>query len=247
MKRNRIMATLAFAVGVAGIFVAAPARAQFGGGTQIVFDPQMFARQFEQLQQETATVTDLAQQLQYMIRNTTGGGAGVWQSNQNLLTNLGNLINEQEGLSYTVQGLSQQFQQLYPGYNSASIAGVQSPQASVETTLNTLNGALASAQAQAEDFQAEQALLQNLELKNQTAVGRLQAIQVGNEIALAQVQQVQMLRQLMMATMNSQNVAAANQVNNQTQSKLEAQAFFSAPASPGTPDAFQTAPSPPQP
>jgi P-type conjugative transfer protein TrbJ len=244
MKRNRIMATLAFAVGVAGIFVAAPARAQFGGGTQIVFDPQMFARQFEQLQQETATVTDLAQQLQYMIRNTTGGGAGVWQSNQNLLTNLGNLINEQEGLSYTVQGLSQQFQQLYPGYNSASIAGVQSPQASVETTLNTLNGALASAQAQAEDFQAEQALLQNLELKNQTAVGRLQAIQVGNEIALAQVQ---MLRQLVMATMNSQNVAAANQVNNQTQSKLEAQAFFSAPASPGTPDAFQTAPSPPQP
>ncbi len=247
MKRNRIMATLAFAIGVAGIFIAAPARAQFGGGTQIVFDPQMFARQFEQLQEETATVTNLAQQLQYMIKNTTGGGAGVWQSNQKLLTNLGNLINEQEGLSYTVQGLSQQFQQLYPGYNTASTVGVQSPQASVETTLNTLNGALASAQAQAEDFQAEQALLQNLELRNQTAVGRLQAIQVGNEIALAQVQQIQMLRQLVMATMNSQNVAAANQVNNQTQSNLEAQAFFSAPASPGTPDAFQAAPSPPQP
>ena len=232
MKRNRIVATLAFAVGVAGILAAAPARAQFGGGTQIVFDPQMFARQFEQLQQETATVTNLAQQLQYMIKNTTGGGAGIWQSNQNLLTNLGNLINEQEGLSYTVQGLSQQFQQLYPGYNTASTAGVQSPQASVETTLNTLNGALASAQAQAQDFQAEQAVLQNLELKNQTAVGRLQAIQVGNEIALAQVQQVQMLRQLVMATMNSQNVAAANQVNNQVQSQLAAQAMFSAPPPP---------------
>ena len=245
MKRNRIMATLAFAVGVAGIFIAAPALAQFGGGTQIVFDPQMFARQFEQLQEETATVTNLAQQLQYMIKNTTGGGAGVWQSNQNLLTNLGNLINEQEGLSYTVQGLSQQFQQLYPGYNAASTAGVQSPQASVETTLNTLNGALASAQAQAEDFQAEQALLQNLELKNQTAVGRLQAIQVGNEIALAQVQQVQMLRQLLMATMNSQNVAAANQVNNQVQSQLAAQAMFSAPVSGGIPDLLHASPAPP--
>ena len=93
---------------------AMPAHAQFGGGTQIVFDPQMFARQFQQLQQETATVTNLAQQLQYAIKNTTGGGAGVWQSNQNLLTNLGNLINEQEGLSYTFQGLTQEFQQLYP-------------------------------------------------------------------------------------------------------------------------------------
>ena len=136
---------------------SAPARAQFGGGTQIVFDPQMFARQLQQLQQETATVTNLAQQLQYAIKNTTGGGAGVWQSNQNLLTNLGNLINEQEGLSYTFQGLTQEFQQLYPGFNAASTAGVQSPQATVDATLNTLNGALASAQAQAQNFQAEQA------------------------------------------------------------------------------------------
>jgi conjugal transfer/entry exclusion protein len=79
----------------------ARARAQFGG-SQIVFDPNMFARQLQQLQQETATVTNLAQQLQYAIKNTTGGGAGVWQSNLNLLTNLGDLINEQEGLSYSV-------------------------------------------------------------------------------------------------------------------------------------------------
>jgi len=245
--KTRIATILALALGFAGILIAPPARAQFGGGTQIVFDPQMFARQFEQLQQETATVANLAEQLQFMIKNTTGGGAGAWQSNQNLLANLGNLINEQEGLSYTVQGLSQQFQQLYPGYNTASTAGAQSPQASVETTLNTLNGALASAQAQAEDFQAEQSLLRNLELKNQTAVGRLQALQVGNEIALAQVQQIQMLRQLVMATMNSQNVAAANQVNNQVQSNLEAQAMFSAPPAPGTPDMYHDASPPPQP
>jgi len=223
-----------------------PAHALFGVGDE-VFDPTMYASQLQQLQQETATAANLAQQLQYMIKNTTGGGAGVWQSNQNLLTNLGNLINEQEGLSYATQGLTQQFQQLYPGYNTATTAGVQSPQATTETTLNTLNGALASAQAQAQDFQAEQASLQGLELRNQTAVGRLQAIQVGNEIALAQVQQVQMLRQLVMAMMNSQNVASANQVNSQVQSNLEAQAFFSAPASPGTPDAFSDAPTPPQP
>jgi len=224
----------------------APAHALFGIGDE-VFDPTMYASQLQQLQQETQTVAALGQQLQYMIKNTTGGGAGVWQSNQNLLTNLGNLINEQEGLSYTVQGLTQQFQQLYPGYNTATTAGVQSPQATTETTLNTLNGALAAAQAQAQDFQAEQASLQGLELRNQTAVGRLQAIQVGNEIALAQVQQVQMLRQLVMAMMNSQNVASANQVNSQVQSNLEAEAFFSAPASPGTPDAFSDAATPPQP
>jgi len=221
------------------------ARAQFGG-TQIVFDPNMFARQLAQLQEETATVTDLAQQLQYMVKNTTGGGAGVWQSNQNLLTNLGGLIAEQQGLSYTFQGLAQQFQQLYPGYNVTSTPGAQSPQASVDTTLNTLNGALQSAQMQAQNFQAEQATLQALETKNQTAVGRLQAIQVGNEIALAQVQQVQMLRQLVMAMMNSQNVAAANQLNSQTQSQLGALAIIGAPASPGFAALNQPSTAPPQ-
>ena len=226
----------------------APANAQFGG-TQLVFDPAMYARQFQQLQQATATVTTLAQQLQYMVKNTTGGGAGVWQSNQALLANLGNLINEQEGLSYTFQGLSQQFQQLYPGFNAATTAGVQSPQTTIDTTLNTLNGALASAQGQAQDFQAEQSALQVLELKNQGAIGELQATQVANEIALAQVQQVQMLRQLVMAQINSQNVAAANQLNNQAQSSLQAQALFSAPPPAGTPDFLQTSATspPPQP
>jgi P-type conjugative transfer protein TrbJ len=222
-------------------------RAQFGGSS-IVFDPQMFARQLLQLQQETAAVTNLAQQLQYMVKNTTGGGAGVWQSNQNLLANLGGLISEQQGLSYTFQGLAQQFQQLYPGYNVTSTPGAQSPQASVDTTLNTLNGALQSAQSQAQNFQGEQAALQTLEVKNQTAIGNLQAVQTGNEIALAQVQQIQMLRQLVMAMMNSQNTAAANQLNNQTQSQLAAQALLSAPSPPGLPDPLNAnTQAPPQP
>jgi P-type conjugative transfer protein TrbJ len=225
---------------------ARSAHAIFGIG-DVVFDPTMYASQLLQLQQETQTTTNLAEQLAYAIQNTTGGSAGVWQSNQNLLTSLGNLINQQEGVSYTVQGLTQQFQQSYPGFDTVSIAGVQSPQATVETTLNTLNGALASAQAQANNFTAEQASLQTLELKNQTAVGNLQAVQVSNEIALAQVQQVQLLRQLVMAQMNSQNVASASQVNSQSQGTLAAVAFFSAPASPNTPDSFHDAAAPPQP
>ena len=213
-----------------------------------VFDPTMYATQLVQLGEEVSTVSNLAQQLSYEIQNTTGGSAGIWKSNQTLLTNLGGLISEQEGLSYSVQGLAQQFQQLYPGYNVTAITGVQSPQASVTTTLNTLNGALQSAQSQAQNFTAEQTALQSLELKNQTAVGNLQAVQTGNEIALAQVQQIQMLRQLVMTMMNSENTVAGSQVNNQTQSQLATQAFFGAPAAPGVDDILHASPSaPPQP
>ncbi len=214
-----------------GLLLALPksAHAIFGAG-DVVFDPTIYASQLQQLEQETATVTNLAQQLQYAIKNTTGGGAGTFQSNQNLLANLGGLISEQQGLSYTFQGLAQQFQQLYPGYGATTTPGAQSPQASVDTTLNTLNGALQSAQSQARNFQGEQAALQGLEVKNQVAVGNLQAVQVSNEIALAQVQQIQLLRQLVMAQVNSQNTAAANQLNSQTQSQLGALAFFGSPA-----------------
>jgi P-type conjugative transfer protein TrbJ len=168
-----------------------------------------------------------------------------WKSNESLLDNLGGLISEQEGLSYTFEGLASQFQQLYPGYQVTTTPGAQSPQAYVDTTLNTLNGALTSAQAQAQNFGAEQTNLSGLELKNETAIGNLQAVQVGNEIALAQVQQVQLLRQLVMAEMNSQNTAAANQLNAQVQSNLAAQAVKSAPY-PG--DTFRSpGPPPPQP
>src|SRR5580698_2785318 len=81
-----------FLVG-AGLLLVLPSTSQaiFGVGDE-VFDPTMYASQLRQLQQETATVTNLAQQLQYAIKNTTSGGAGAWQSNQNLLANLGGLI-----------------------------------------------------------------------------------------------------------------------------------------------------------
>jgi hypothetical protein len=60
---------------VATVSVPGLANAIFGVGDE-VFDPTMYASQLQQLQQETATVTNLAQQLQYAIKNTTGGSAG---------------------------------------------------------------------------------------------------------------------------------------------------------------------------
>jgi type IV secretion system protein TrbJ len=244
MKRFTALLSILIAIGC--IAFATPAHAIFGVG-DVVFDPTMFASQLQQLAQETATVQNLAQQLQYVVKNTTGGGAGVISSNSGLLTNLGDIIGQQEGLSYTVQGLTSQFQQYYPGYAVSSLAGIQSPMATGQTTLNTLNGTLASVQAQAQNFRLEQASLSTLELRNQTAIGNLQAVQVSNELAMAQVQQIQMLRQLLMAQTNSQNVVAAQQINAQEQSEMNAMAFFGAPPSSDIASLYNsTGPLPPQ-
>ena len=209
------------------IFIAPHiAHAQFGG-TQTVFDPAMFARQFQQLQQETQTVAAEAQQLQYMIKNTTGGSAGVWQSDQSMLDELGGLIQQQGGLSYSLSNLQAQFQKQFPGYAVPQNPDQQEAQ-NIATTLNTLNGTLADAQGQAQNFANEQAQFAELEGMNRTAAGRLQAIQVGNEIALQQAQQIQMLRQLVVAMINAQNVAAANRVNAQAAEDASVQRWLSA-------------------
>jgi P-type conjugative transfer protein TrbJ len=202
------------------------AHAQFGGA-QTVFDPAMFARQFQQLQQETQTLAAEAQQLQYMIKNTTGGSAGVWQSDQSMLDELGGLIQQQGGLSYSLGNLQAQFQQQFPGYTVPQNPDQQEAQ-NIATTLNTLNGTLADAQGQAQNFANEQAQFAQLEGMNRTATGRLQAIQVGNEIALQQAQQIQMLRQLVVAMINAQNVAAANRINGQAAEDASVQRWLSA-------------------
>jgi type IV secretion system protein TrbJ len=197
------------------------------GAVWPVFDASVYARQLLELDQQIATVSNLAQQLQYVIKNTTGGGAGSWTSSGNFLASLSQIIQTEQGLSYTYSELSAEFQQLYPGYTATTNAPTL--QQSVDVNLNTLNGALQDAQAQAQQWQTEQSTLSTLEVKNQTAIGNLQVAQTGNEIALAQVQQLQNLQQLMAAMMNSQNVNAANTTNTQTLSQMTATAIATAP------------------
>jgi P-type conjugative transfer protein TrbJ len=208
------------------------------GAVWPVFDASVYARQLRELDQQIATVSNLAQQLQYVIKNTTSGGGGIWASNGSFLSSLGQIIQTEQGLSYTYSELSAEFQLLYPGYAASTSAPTL--QQSVDVNLNTLNGALQDAQAQAQQWQAEQSTLSTLEVKNQTAIGNLQAVQTGNEIALAQVQQLQNLQQLMAAMMNSQNVNSASAVNGQAISQMGATAIMGAAPQvlvlqPGTP------------
>jgi type IV secretion system protein TrbJ len=212
---------------VALLLMRTCAIAQIGGGS-IVFDPQMYARQLLQLNQEIQQVTTLGQQLQNMVKNTTGGNAGIWASSLPFLNSLGSLIQQQQGLSYSYAELAQEFEQLYPGYTVQNSA--LTLQQSVNVNLNTLNGALQDAQAQAQEWQTEQTTLSTLELKNGTAIGNLQVAQTGNEIALAQVQQLQSLRELAMALLNSENVNSANGVNAQSASQQTAATILGTPA-----------------
>src|SRR5216684_3578356 len=86
-----------FVLVAAVILLVAPISwAQFGSG--VVFDPSMFSRQLEQLQQEEQMVVSQAQELQNAIKNSVGIGTQLYQSNLPLLNDLGRIIEQERGL-----------------------------------------------------------------------------------------------------------------------------------------------------
>jgi P-type conjugative transfer protein TrbJ len=169
------------------------------------------------LQQDTTTATSLTQ----------GGDAGVWQPDEQFLDSLGALIQQQLGLSYSDPQLIQIFETLYPGYSTQLPA--PTPQDTVNTNLNTLNGTLQDAQSQSQNWPYEQSQMTDLEADNAGVDGELQATQTGNEIALLTVTQQREIRQLIMSLLNSYDVNEAAQQQAQTASQLSAMAIIGAP------------------
>lgn len=215
--------SLSAIVGLCLIAASAPAQAQFGGTCGcpvIVNDPQMYARQQEQLRQESLTA-DLLQQ------NTTGGGAGAWQSDQPFLNSLATAMGQGGGICYANGNAVQQFSADFPGMTPppANAAGRARQLAAV--TLATLAGALAVGQQQAAHFNYENGQLSALESKNQNAQGALQAIQVTNEILLAQAQQLQMMRQLLITLINAEGVYNGHRLNAEAQATAQSGEFLS--------------------
>lgn len=210
-------------VGLCLIAASAPARAQFGGTCGcpvIVNDPQMYARQQEQLQQESLAA-ELLQQ------NTTGGGAGAWQSDQPFLNSLATAMGQGGGICYANRNAVQQFGADFPGMTPPPANAAARARQLAAITLGTLEGALAVGQQQAAHFNYENGQLSALESKNQNAQGALQAIQVTNEILLAQAQQLQMMRQLLITLLNAEGVYNGHRLNAEAQAAAQSGEFLS--------------------
>jgi P-type conjugative transfer protein TrbJ len=200
-----------------------PAHAQFGGSCGcpvIVNDPQMYGRQGDQLQQESLTA-------QLLQQNTTGGGAGSWQSDQPFLNSLATAMGQGAGICYANGNAVQQFNADFPGMVPPPVNAADRARQLTAATLGTLLGALAVGQQQAAHFGFENSQFAALETKNHNAQGALQAIQVTNEILLAQAQQLQMMRQLVITLINADSVYRGHRLNAEAQAAAQSGEFMS--------------------
>jgi P-type conjugative transfer protein TrbJ len=166
---------------------------------------------------EVEMIANQVKQIEDMIQNTRSVGRGVWDAEAlPRLVQLGQIIEREQAIAYTMSNVDGLFKLRYPGYRPVTDWSKEYD-TWTRTTLDTLRGTLNSVRLHAEDFATQQSRIQTLQGMSDSAEGRMQALQLGNMMAGEQLQQLVKLRQLIMAQTNAQNVYMANQINREAQ------------------------------
>lgn len=184
-----------------------------------VFDGAVYMQTYMNYMQLVSQITVLQQQASYLQQSlnaikTIGGSDYHWSDVSDKINQLGGVIQQSNGLSYSAQNLGSQFQKAYPGYQAPKDFNQQYQQ-NINTTMNTLNGSLQSLNMSAADFSNEPKRIAFLQSQVKNAKGQTQAIQASAEISTEVVSQLQLLRQTMMAQSNAQSVYYAQQLQTQ--------------------------------
>ena len=166
---------------------------------------------------EVQMIANQVRQIETMVQNTQGFSRGLWDTDaQPRLRRLGEVIDQEQAIAYTMANVDGLFRRRYPGYRPVTDWSSEY-ELWTRTTLDTLRGTLNSVRLHGEDFATAQGRIQALQALSESAEGRMQALQVGNMMAAEQLQQLVQLRQLVMAQINAQNVYMAAQTNREAQ------------------------------
>src|SRR2546426_7722994 len=166
---------------------------------------------------EVEMIANQVRQIENMVQNTRNYGRGIWDTEAlPRLLRLGQVIDQEQAIAYSMGNIDGLFRQRYPGYRPVTDWS-REYDTWTRTTLDTLRGTLNSVRLHAGDFATEQGRIQALQAMSDSAEGRMQALQLGNMMAGEQRQQLVKLRQLVMAQINAQNVYMATQTNREAQ------------------------------
>ena len=158
------------------------------------------------------------QQYQNMVTQGTGLPSSMYGSIAADLRSVVNIYSRSQALGRNLQNLDSQFNSQYPGWQNylSGVAGsAQSPYQVQEIApdryekwsqqgRDNVKTSLEAANLNTSSFDSEDAQLNQIVARSQSAAGRMQAIQAGNEIAAQNVQQLQKLRDLTATQINMQ-------------------------------------------
>lgn len=152
------------------------------------------------------------QQYQNMVIHGTGLPRSMFGSIAADLRAVVGLYDQSQAIGRQIQNMDSQFNTAFPGFksylnqaaNSAEVPARDRYQKWSAQGRDNVRTALEAADLNTSTFESEDARLDRMVARSQSAVGRMQAIQVGNEIASQNVQQLQKLRDLLATQTNMQ-------------------------------------------
>lgn len=164
-------------------------------GIQIENQVTQIAHQVEQIQNQLRIYEN-------MLQNTLKLPEQVWGQVENDLNRLRSIVEEGQGIAFSMGNLDDVLQQRFQSYaqfEADPLAGEDfssAYQSWSDTNRDTIAGTLKAANLTAEQFSSEEATMDRLRSMSGTSVGQMQALQVGHQIATQQVAQMQKLRGL---------------------------------------------------
>jgi P-type conjugative transfer protein TrbJ len=219
---------------VLGCLLTPPAaRAQFGlFGSGLVFDPSNFARNVlhyaRRLEQMNMQRQELQQQLAAMRKLRSPN----WRQINATLTQMDALMQQGQGLAYSLRAIDREFQRTFPGTRAFQNYPAEQ-QVQATRTLATLRGALNAANRAAREFPTSVARLDAMKRQLGSIQGHEEALELNGTIGLYSAEELTLLRQAVSALTNVQTVYYADQVNAQAQEAATVRARLTAMSAPG--------------
>ena len=185
--------------------------------TNLVQNTISALKMIESVINEATMIANQLEQIRVLIQNTTNYPEGIWDREAlPRLLRLGQIIEQEQALAYTLANVDRLFRERYPGYRPVTDWAREYDQLDAHDAGHAPRHPARGAPPRRGLRRRAGAHRRSTALSD-SAVGRMQAVQTGNMIAAEQVQQLVKLRQLVMAQVNAQNVYMASQTNREAQ------------------------------
>jgi len=184
----------------------------------IVFDPTNYGQNIITARNSVTLLIQQSKQLQSQIeslklqfRNVQHLKAMNWRDMEGLIKDIDRISQQKKAISYAMVQFEQAFQRQYPNYHqSHELAPYRMASRTWDnTTLSTLQNALAAMGEATRQDESEAELMAKLKRQNQSASGQLQVLQVANELNAENIHQMQIAKRMMALQMNAQTAYMA--------------------------------------
>jgi len=228
----RVLGAAVFAVVISTpLVVSRPAAAQLAviDASNLAENVLQAARALQQINNQVQALQNQATMIEYQVRNLTSLNYSSLTGITNDLTQIGNLIDQAQGISFNVQSVETLFSRYYPqSYGS----GTSIPQLVSDAQMRWQNARDAFRQTMlvqsqiAQTVQSDTAKLADLVNTSQGAVGSLQAQQATNQLLALSIKQQLQVQSLLAAQGRAQALNDANNAEAEEEGRAAFQTFL---------------------